>query len=128
MDILIVEDSQSVRRMIRDIVLRPSDRCFECSDDDQALAAYAEHRPDCVLMNIEMNGVDGIAATTRIRAAFPGAKIVVLASYDDAELRGAALAAGACAYVLKDEMYKLRALLTDWSLHCPAPRSPHVSE
>ncbi len=112
MNILIVEDSQAVRRMIRSVVCRPADQCHECSDGSEALAAYAQHRPDCVLMDIEMKTVDGITATEQIRAAFPEAKIVIVTNYDDADLRLAALAAGACAYVLKDELYKLRSLLT----------------
>lgn len=112
MNILIVEDSQAVRRMIRNVVCRPADQCYECSDGCEALAAYAQHQPDCVLMDIEMKTVDGITATGQIRAAFPEAKIVIVTNYDDADLRLAALAAGACAYVLKDELYKLRSSLT----------------
>jgi CheY-like chemotaxis protein len=108
MNILLIEDSPAMRRMIYSVVCTPADQCHECSDGSEALAAYTEHRPDWVLMDIEMKAMDGITATEQIRASFPEAKVVIVSNYDDPDLRQAALAAGACGYVLKENLLELR--------------------
>jgi len=111
MTILIVEDSEAMRRLIRKVICALTDQCYECSDGREALATYAQHRPDWVLMDIEMKTMDGITATKQIRADFPEAKIVIVTNYDDPDLREAARAAGACGYVLKENLIEARRLL-----------------
>ena len=111
MDILIVEESEVMRRLIRNVICGPPWRCYECSDGSTAVTAYAQHRPDWVLMDIEMKTADGIAVAGQIHAAFPEAKIVILTNYDDADLRQAARVAGACGYHLKENLSEVRRLL-----------------
>ena len=84
---------------------------FERDDGVQALAAYREHNPDWVLMDLEMKGMDGLTASSQIKSAFPEARIVIVTNFDDVVLREAADKAGACGYVLKDNLLELRALL-----------------
>ena len=72
------------------------------ADGFEAVAAAAEHRPDVVLMDLSMPGLDGIEATRRIVAHDDGAQIVVLTSLSDRERIVAALEAGATGYLLKD--------------------------
>ncbi|MDQ2949030.1 MAG: response regulator transcription factor [Acidobacteriota bacterium] len=111
MTILIVEDNASVRRLIRVVVGDLADSVFECADGMDAMAAYDEHRPDFVLMDIEMKRLDGIQATRRIVAGWPAAKIIVLSNHDDAGLREAAEKAGACGYVRKENLLEIVSLL-----------------
>jgi DNA-binding NarL/FixJ family response regulator len=111
MNILIVEDSAGMRRMIRSLVAPLAAEVYECADGDAALSAYREHRPDWVLMDIRLKQSDGIATTACICAADPKAKVVIVTGYDDAGLREAATEAGACGYVLKDDLYTLPSLL-----------------
>ena len=111
MNLLIVEESEEMWRLIRKVIYAPSWRCHECSDGSQALAAYALHRPDWVLLDVEMKAADGIAIAGQICGAFPDAKIVILTSYDDADLRQAAREAGAYGYVLKENLFEVRRLL-----------------
>ncbi|MDQ3649662.1 MAG: response regulator transcription factor [Acidobacteriota bacterium] len=108
---MIVEDNEPMRRMIRLIVADLAERIDECDDGAEACACYADHRPDWVLMDIQMGDVDGIEATRRIISDHPGAKVVIVTDYDDADLRTAAAEAGACGYVLKEDLLKLRQLL-----------------
>jgi DNA-binding NarL/FixJ family response regulator len=78
--------------------------CRECGDGAHALAIYSQTRPDWVLMDILMPGVDGFAATREIKRQFPEAKILIVTSYDDDELKAMAHKAGACGYLLKDDI------------------------
>jgi CheY-like chemotaxis protein len=110
--LLIVDDNPEMRRVIRRMVSGFAREIVECESGAEALAAYTERRPDCVLMDIEMRGVDGITATRQIIAAFPGARIIIVTGHSDAPLRDAARDAGAFAYVLKENLLDLRRLLT----------------
>ncbi len=111
MRLLIVDDNARVRRMIAEVAAPVTGDVIECSDGSQALHAYLEHRPDVVLMDVAMSGVDGIAAAGQILGADPNARVVMVTDYDGEELREAAQAAGARAYVLKENLLELRGLL-----------------
>ena len=110
-NLLIVDDSERMRRMIRRLTKDDTGEVYECSDGSQALQAYTEHRPDWVFMDIEMKEVDGITATRHIKAAFPDARIVIVSNYDSDELRAAASEAGARAFFSKDDLLSLRSLI-----------------
>jgi DNA-binding NarL/FixJ family response regulator len=71
------------------------------ADGEEAVAAVARERPDVVLMDLSMPGVDGIEATRRIVAADAGARVVVLTSFSDNRRIMDALGAGASGYLLK---------------------------
>jgi DNA-binding NarL/FixJ family response regulator len=71
-------------------------------DGAEAVDLVAEHRPDLVLMDLKMPGMNGIEATRRIRAHYPEVKVLVLTTYDDDEWLFDALRAGAAGYLLKD--------------------------
>lgn len=102
--ILIVDDHFVARFGLRGLLEAQPDLevVAEAQDGSQALALYAEHRPDLVLMDSRMPGMDGAAATQAIRAAHPDARVLVLSSFDtEADVRRA-LTAGAAGYVMKE--------------------------
>ena len=111
MKLLIVDDNADMRRLITGLVGDLAETICECSDGATALAAYIEHRPDWVLMDIKMPGMDGMAATEQITGAFPEAQIVMVTDFGDAKLRAQANAAGACAFVIKEDLFALRGIL-----------------
>ncbi len=113
MKLLIVEDNARLRRLIKSVLRDLSDEVIECSDGALALAAYAEHRPDFVLMNVRMKRMDGLTATIEIKAAFPEARIIVLTNYDDVRLQQAAKEAGAYAFFSKENLLGVRLALAD---------------
>lgn len=71
-------------------------------DGTQAVRLALELKPDAILMDVMMPGMDGIEATREICARWPEAKILMLTTFDDGENIRGALAAGALGYVLKD--------------------------
>src|SRR6201996_7772372 len=107
MTLLIVEDNAGIRRLLRRTLVDTASGIWECSDGSDALAAYEEHRPDIVLMDIRMPRVDGLTATRQIRGYDHSARLIVVTDYEDEDLRTAALEAGAREYVLKHEISDL---------------------
>jgi CheY-like chemotaxis protein len=111
MKLLIVEDNPTVRRLIRSVVGSLADEIYECEDGAEAVIAYAAHKPDFVLMDIAMKSVDGITATRQITATDRSARVIIVTSFDQPDLREAAQAAGACGYVLKENLLEVLRLL-----------------
>jgi DNA-binding NarL/FixJ family response regulator len=72
------------------------------ADGAQAVTMVLELRPDVVLMDLQMPGIDGVAATRQIVASGAESQVVVLTSFSDSERIVAALDAGAIGYLLKD--------------------------
>ena len=72
-------------------------------DGAAAVAATLEHRPDVVLMDYRMPGLDGVEATTQLLAEIPDLRVVALTASADDVQRQALLAAGAVACLGKDE-------------------------
>ncbi|WP_157530363.1 helix-turn-helix transcriptional regulator [Microtetraspora niveoalba] len=72
------------------------------ADGDEAIELAVTAHPAVLLMDIRMPGMNGLAATRRIRTLAPDVAVVMLTMVDDDELVAAALREGACGYVLKD--------------------------
>lgn len=111
MKVLIVDDNEKVRLLLRDHLPAAADEVYECTDGDEALSFFRQHQPDWVLMDQEMPNTDGITAIRAIIAEFPKANICMVTAFDDADLREEALAAGACGFVLKDNLLELESIL-----------------
>ena len=111
MKVLIVDDHLAIRQTMRLLVASLADEISECSDGAEAMTQYTTTKPDWVLMDVQMKVMNGITATEQIKAAYPDARIVIVTSFDDAGLREAAFQAGACGYVLKENLLELRQIL-----------------
>ena len=74
----------------------------EAADGVEAVATARRERPDVMLMDVRMPGMDGIEATRRICAEFPEIRVLILTTFDLDEYVYAALRAGASGFLLKD--------------------------
>ncbi len=102
--VLLVDDHSVVRQGLRMfLAIDPGIEVVgEASDGQSAIEQARRLRPDVVLMDIVMPGMDGVAATYQIRQELPKTEVVALTSLvDDATVLGA-VRAGAIGYVLKD--------------------------
>jgi DNA-binding NarL/FixJ family response regulator len=72
------------------------------ADGEEALGLYRKHRPDVVIMDLRLPGMDGIATTAALRKEFGAVRVVVLTSFGTEEGLGRAVEAGARACVLKE--------------------------
>jgi DNA-binding NarL/FixJ family response regulator len=112
LNILIVDDSTQVREAIKSVLDSPGIQFIECDNGARALELYRVIRPTWVLMDIMMPGLNGIQATQNIIVEYPDARIAIVTNFDDKEYRAAAKEAGARAYILKEELIKLRDVCT----------------
>src|SRR5688572_17505717 len=109
--VLIVDDSQPMRELIKMALAGVAEIVGECSDGSEAMSAYERLRPDWILMDIDMKDMDGITATRQITAAHPGAKIMIVTDYSDPDLGRAARDAGACEYIVKENLLDIADVL-----------------
>lgn len=102
--ILLVDDQALVRLGFRMVLEAEPDLevVGEAGDGGEAVRLAVETRPDVILMDVRMPAVDGIEATSRIVAANPAARIIILTTFDLDEYAFGGLRAGASGFLLKD--------------------------
>jgi two-component system, cell cycle response regulator DivK len=101
--ILVVEDQPDNRQILRDLLTSANFEVIEAVDGEAGLAAAAEHRPDLILMDVQLPGIDGYEATRRLKGDAALQSIPVIAVTARA-LNGAeqeARAAGCDGYIAK---------------------------
>ena len=100
--VLVVDDQPLVRAGIAAIVDAEPDLAVVgvAADGTEAITSAGDVQPDVVLMDVRMPGMDGLTATRALRAAQPGARVVVLTG-EDSGVRPDAVDAGASALVPK---------------------------
>ncbi len=108
MKLLIIDDHAGARQLIREIVARPGDRVCECATGEEALAVAPGFGADFATVDLMLGGVSGFATMRALQQQSPGTRLVVVSSYSEPELRLAALALGAVAFVPKERLTELR--------------------
>jgi DNA-binding NarL/FixJ family response regulator len=102
--ILIVDDQSLFREGLRTLLsVQPDfDVVGEAANGEEALRQAVLSKPNIVLMDLRMPGMDGVTATQRLRESMPQCRVIVLTTFDDDEFVFDGLRAGAVGYLLKD--------------------------
>lgn len=101
--ILIAEDEAHIRSLIALIVTTlGAEVVAEASDGEQALSLYQQHRPDMVILDINMPKLDGISVLKRIMAINPRTLVVMLTSLNALDVVKECIDNGAWNYILKN--------------------------
>ena len=105
LSVLVVDDHASMRDLFRICLALEEDLRLVAlaSDGDAAISAAAASQPDVIVLDHEMPIQDGIAILPALRAAVPGVRVVLFTASNDEATIARAFAAGATAYLVKDE-------------------------
>lgn len=101
--VAIVEDNKSIRESLAQLVEIGSRCCCvcTCANAEEALVELPKHRPEVVLMDIQLPRLSGIECTSRLKLLLPTVQVIMVTVYEDTEQISASLRAGACGYLLK---------------------------
>jgi two-component system response regulator NreC len=103
--VLIVDDHAFIRRGVQTILhsFPEWEFCGEAENGKEAIRLADELKPEVIIMDVSMPGLNGIEATRAIRKTQPDVKIVLLTLHESAELLRSAFRAGARGYLLKTD-------------------------
>jgi DNA-binding NarL/FixJ family response regulator len=101
--VLLADDHAIVRKGLRSVVecMEGWRVCAEAANGRDAVALGLQHRPDIVVMDINMPELNGLDATRQLCAAIPGIRVLILSAHDSEQLVREMLSSGARGYVLK---------------------------
>jgi two-component system, NarL family, invasion response regulator UvrY len=120
--VLVADDQAPFRKAAGAVVqfLPDFELVGEARSGEEAVAEAAELKPDLVLMDVHMQGIDGFDATRQIVAARPETIVVLVSSYRPEDVEAAAAEAGALAFLPKDQ-FGARSLSELWSSRAARP-------
>ena len=106
MRILVVDDHDAVRSGLCSLLATHSavNICIEARDGHDAIEKAKELRPDIVLMDVTMPGMNGLDATRQIMQLLPQTTIIIVTQHDSREMLRQVLDAGAVAYIVKSRL------------------------
>jgi len=110
---LIADNNPALRDIIKNVLVSPDNTYIECSNGKEAIECYSEYKPDWVIIDSELDKIDGIAVSQKITDKFPQANILILTQYDDIHLKKAAFKAGVKEYFLKDNIIQLKSFFKE---------------
>jgi DNA-binding NarL/FixJ family response regulator len=111
---MIVDDHEDMRRVLRNIIaLSYSDavQMIECTSGEEAVHQYGECKPDCVLMDVELQQMNGFEATRQIYDEDALAKVIIVTSYDSPTIRSKADQLPVQGFVSKDNLAAITPIL-----------------
>lgn len=126
--ILVVDDSELIRGSLCSVLRTREDFtvCGEATDGTEALHKATELRPDVILLDLSMPGINGIEAAVFIHEEVPQAEILIVTEHDSSTLSHLPKLPGVRGYVMKSQMERdLIAAIEAASNHQPVPTSPH---
>ena len=104
--ILIADDNKNLGKLLQDWlkIIFPDYAIATVLSGVDAIGFVAKEKPDLVIMDIHMPGINGIEATRQLKNEHPSTKVIILSVFDDDVHRCASLSAGASGYIAKSKI------------------------
>ncbi len=99
--VAIVDDEEGIRKALSRLLRASGLEAESYANGQEFLDAAAEHRPDCVVLDLHMPGMSGLQVLRKLKDAGQRLSIVVITAHDEPETRERCIDAGACAYLRK---------------------------
>ena len=99
--VAIVDDEEGIRKALSRLLRASGLDAESYANGQEFLDAAAEHRPDCVVLDLHMPGMSGLQVLRKLKALGQRLSIVVITAHDEPETREQCIDAGACAYLRK---------------------------
>jgi two-component system cell cycle response regulator DivK len=107
MKLMVVDDHDVMRKIICELLARPGVEIRECVTGEQAMQSARAFQPDWIIMDVNLPGVTGFAATEIIRTEIPSVRVVIVSAGDRNYLREQALTSGAEHFLAKHNLVEL---------------------
>ena len=99
--LLVVDDEQDICDFVRNFFSERGFEVFTALNGEEALALAKEEKPELVLLDIKMEGMDGIATLKHLKAIDANLKVIMVTALDDQDKMNEACKLGACEYITK---------------------------
>src|SRR5450631_4188713 len=128
--IILADDHEMLRAGLKGLLDREPDFkvVAQAQDGEQLLEKLADVKADCVVMDLSMPNLDGLATLKEIKKKFPKIKCLVLTMQKDQEHFKSAMANGALGYILKDNAFELLVMAIKMLMKGKSYISPAISE
>src|SRR5258707_8629838 len=132
--VIVVDDHAVIRRGVQQILhaFPEWELCGEAGDGQEAIRLAETLRPEIIIMDVSMPGLNGLEATRIIRNILPDTKILLLTLHSSTELVRSAFRAGARGYVLKSdaehELVRALNVLAGGGSHLNPGTDPHITK
>jgi CheY-like chemotaxis protein len=125
--ILVVDDSPEIRSYLRALLELDSYRVETASSGQEALQAVRHARPDLVLLDVQMPGMDGIETLRRLQQLRPKPKVIMCSGVDNPDTVHEALSLGAHTYLLKPVQHLYLSAAVERCLHGVTSKPPKAT-
>lgn len=99
--VLVVDDERPIRELLKRVLVKEGYEVLTASDGKQALQRIEEVRPNLVLMDIRMPGVDGLEVLEQIKSRYPKIEVVMITGFGTKELALRSMKTGALDFMSK---------------------------
>lgn len=112
--LLIVDDQTGIRLLLNEVFTKEGFETRLASNGAEALQSVKEIKPDCVLLDMKMPGIDGVEVLKRIKKDWPLLPVIMMTAYGEIELTEEALHNGADKYFTKPfNIFEIRDAVND---------------